>query len=634
MGSRQIAQQNGSSEPGRESSESARSRRLFEMGIDHYNAGRYYTALDLFRRLKGYGPDRNPLLTASYLLAMKSYFQIGRGEDAADVGREFLTRFPRSSYRDDIHECFGDIFVRGGRYRSAVQSYLTARLQSDSDSTVVRLDQKLRRLGEGLLSEGEISDLLVTELNPSSRAILTVMLADRLLAQGHIDRAVLTLFRMDLASLPLSFEDFYASLKSRSYQDGGEGATVGVVLPLSGYNESAGTAFLNGIQEAVETLRDKQSLNIDLEIIDNSGDDIGTVASVQVLAANPNVVAAIGPLSTVNSVTAATAAMSVGLPLLVPVSTQVGLGGMGQNVFQMNVDLYRQGRYAADYAVSSLGLKTLAVLAPADRFGKNLADGFVQRASDLGADIVAVEWYSGIPVDLSDQFSSLRKTAFRLSPVRIDMAQLGLRLDSLDNTFDVSEEDFFPEEEDVARTLTRSDSSEIVLSSIEGIYLPIHLGDINYVASQFSSYYLDSQLLGNTNWYDPEVLDQEMIGPNVNGMVVLADHLNPLDRNEATYAEASNLEVEDRPEYKMALFGYDIMTFLAAQLGEDATRRSVLENLQRAKSFRGMAKLISFSGDRDRVNSSLYILEYRDGDFITVGEVNSDSLLTYTVQSP
>ena len=30
----------------------SQSRTLFEQGVKHYNAGRYYSALDIFRRLK------------------------------------------------------------------------------------------------------------------------------------------------------------------------------------------------------------------------------------------------------------------------------------------------------------------------------------------------------------------------------------------------------------------------------------------------------------------------------------------------------------------------------------------------------------------------------------------------------
>ena len=611
-----------------------RSLKLFEKGIDHYNAGRFYSALDIFRRLTGLPPSRNSQLSACYLMTMKSHFQVGNISDAMEVGREFLTRFPTSSYRGNVQECFGDIFVKTCRYQSAVRSYLKARAAARSKRMTIRLDQRLKRLANGLMSREEIEDLLAIELDAQSRSILTFMLASTLLAKGKSDTAALTLFRMDLESLPSSFEDSYESLRQQSYQGSREAVMIGVVLPLTGYDETLGRAFLSGIQVAVESLQERLARTIVLEVMDNGGDILRTVKCIQILSSNPNLVAIIGPLSTLNSVTAATAVQSFGIPLLVPMSTQVGLSNVGKNVFQMSTDLHKQGRYAAEYAISSLGLERLAVLTPADRFGKELSDGFVQRADELGAEIVTIEWYSGLPVDLSQQLISLRKIAFQLLTLAPDTTSLNLELDTLDNTFVVSERDFFPETVSSEEGLTPKDSSEIVLSTIDGIYLPIHQGDINYVASQFPAYNLDSQLLGNTNWYDPDELGQEMISPHVNGMIVLADHISFSDQKGERIPESENLRVKDREEYRVAIFGYDIMTFLTGQLGDDPTRVTVLENLSRSKSFRGTGKLFSFTEAPARVNSSSFILEFRNGKFIGVGEVISDSLRAQKVQSP
>ncbi|MFQ6616075.1 MAG: penicillin-binding protein activator [Fidelibacterota bacterium] len=611
----------------------SRSARLFEKGVEHYNAGRYYSALDIFRRLMNYPPEKNARLTASTLMTMKSYFHAGRPEEAMDVGRSFLIRFPKSSYGDDVYECFGDIFVTKGRYRSALESYLQARKKAEGDSALYRIDDKLAHLAGGLLNEEEIRDLLAVEADTSSRSILTLMLANRFLASGKVDEAALTLFRMEVESIPLSFMDDYAALKQRTYHGERRVAIIGAVLPLSGYDQTYGTSFLRGMQEAVQTVRERQPVEIVLEVMDNAGEDITTVSCMKTLMANPNVVAIVGPLSTPNSVTAAAAASQNNIPVLIPLSTQVGLIDIGSNVFQMTVDLVNQGRYAAEYAVSAMGLRALAVVTPADYFGKQLTDGFVQRADELGAEIVAVEWYTGVPVDLRAQFSSLRKTAFGLTDLRSGPGSLSLELDTADNTFFISERDFFPEREVRVSSLSSIDSSRVVLNGIEGIYFPIHRGDINYVASQFSSYYLDTQLLGNANWYDAQELGQEMIGPNIDGIVILSDHVNPWDRKKGEIP-SDELLLEEGDDHRMALFGYDIMTFLAGQIGDQPSRASVLENLKGAESFRGRGKIFSFTENRERVNTSLYVLSYQNGGFITVGEFNSDSLLTHTVQSP
>lgn len=612
----------------------ARSHRSFEKAVEHYNAGRYYSALDIFRRLTALPPSRNPQLTACYLMTMKSYYHVGNLAGAIEVGRESLSKFPDSSYRGYIHECFGDVFVKQGRYRLATESYLKARGGTDSGLLIRRVDDKLAHLSEGLLTGEEIEDLLVFESDSSTRTILMLMVASTLLARGDPDAAAFALLKMDTAILPPHFLRNYEDLRRRTYMGSGEAVIVGVVLPLSGYDEKMGKAFLSGLQAAVESLQQRLPRTIILQVLDNGGDVLRTVSCMQTLASNPNVVTIVGPISTMNSTVAAATAQRLGVSLLVPISSQVGLSRVGENVFQMNPDLHKQGRYAADYAVRSLGLKTLAVVAPADRFGKELSDGFVQRAEELDAEIVAVQWYSGIPVDLSRQFGSVRKMAFQLLQLQPDAVDQSLQLDSADNTFMISEADFFPEQRPVDQTLSPADSTEMMLESIEGVYLPIHLGDINYVASQFLAHNLDAQLLGNSSWYDPDELGQELIGPNIDGMVVLADHMNRSDEPGEHDLWASDLGLSDRDEYRMAISGYDIMTFLAGQFGDEPTRLSVLENLSQSKSFRGTGRLFSFTDSAPRVNSSLHILEYREGKFIEVGEIEADSLRTYELQSP
>ena len=80
-------------DPANQRLNASRSRKLFEQGIEHYNAGRYYSALDIFRRLKNHPPDQSPQLTASTLMCMKSYAMVGRYDEAKDTAREFFEKF-------------------------------------------------------------------------------------------------------------------------------------------------------------------------------------------------------------------------------------------------------------------------------------------------------------------------------------------------------------------------------------------------------------------------------------------------------------------------------------------------------------------------------------------------------------
>lgn len=610
------------------------SSRQFEKGVKHYNAGRYYSALDIFRRLKNYPPAKNPQLTASTLMCMKSHFRIGRTENARETGREFLKSFPGSSYIDDVHECFGDIFLEKNRYTAAVRSYLEALTVSMDDSTALRLQQKIMKLSTSYLEKKEIEDVLAKELLPSNRAILYLMMANSLLASGETDAAALTLFRMDREVLSPGLQEFYDSLRSRTYRKEHKAVTVGVVVPLSGFDEGYGKAFLAGLRWGVETTRSRVPIDIVMELVDNEGDNLMTTEGIQALSANPNVVAIIGPLSNINAVTAATAVDGLQIPLLIPTATRAGLAMMSTNAYQLNPDLFKQGQYAAQYAVGTLGLRRVAVVAPADRFGKTLTDGFVQRSDDLGAEVVTVEWYSGIPLDLRDQLSSLRRVAFQLETLRQDSIHAPVELDSNDLTSIVKLEDFFPEEDQDAKELSPEDSSELILTSIDAVYLPIHTGDINYIASQFSSYYLDTQILGNGNWYEPEEFGQEMIGPNLEGMIVFSDYLHDTKWLTGQWSENIYSPLTSRAEHRMAMIGYETAAFLTSHLGANLTRASLLENLRKPQTVRGKARDFSFAEVSPRVNSSLNVLQYTSGEFSIVAQFLSDSLFVPTVRSP
>ena len=119
----------------------SRSRKLFEQGVEHYNAGRYYSALDIFRRLKNHPPEESPQITASTLMCMKSYAQVGRYDEAKATAREFLKKFNDSAYLPDIHMTLGDIYVSEGYHGAALESYLKARSAGGVRNT--QIDEKL-----------------------------------------------------------------------------------------------------------------------------------------------------------------------------------------------------------------------------------------------------------------------------------------------------------------------------------------------------------------------------------------------------------------------------------------------------------------------------------------------------------
>jgi len=175
----------------------------FDRAVNHYNSGRYYSALDLFRKLSSYPPEVNPRLSASMMMTMRSYYRIGKYDDAFEVGRKFLEEFQVSTYRDDVYNLFGDVSASQNWFQSAAKHWLTARSITEDPFLKERIDEKLVQLSKGFLSQNEVKDLLSSESHPASRSILNLIIAGGLLRSGDPDGAALVLFRLDRESLPL-----------------------------------------------------------------------------------------------------------------------------------------------------------------------------------------------------------------------------------------------------------------------------------------------------------------------------------------------------------------------------------------------------------------------------------------------
>ena len=65
---------------------------------------------------------------------------------------------------------------------------------------------------------------------------------------------------------------------------------------------------------------------------------------------------------------------------------------------------------------------------------------------------------------------------------------LGMEIDSLDALFDVSLDDFFDLPEAKNKKMSSSDSSKVILSTIQAIYLPINFHDLEFIGPQIPMY--------------------------------------------------------------------------------------------------------------------------------------------------
>jgi ABC-type branched-subunit amino acid transport system substrate-binding protein len=163
---------------------------------------------------------------------------------------------------------------------------------------------------------------------------------------------------------------------------------VALLLPLSGEHAHIGEQLLDALQLALEG-----SWAVSWTVVDSEGNADVARQRVNELAADPAVLAIIGPVGVAESTAAAEAAQAAQIPLLT-LTSQEGVEDVGAWVFRLRVSPQAQARYMAYVAVDELHLTRFAVLHPDDDYGREAMLAFVEVISQRGAQITAIESYA------------------------------------------------------------------------------------------------------------------------------------------------------------------------------------------------------------------------------------------------
>jgi hypothetical protein len=272
-----------------------------------------------------------------------------------------------------------------------------------------------------------------------------------------------------------------------------------------------------------------------------------------------------------------------------------------------------------------LKLDSLAIIAPADSYGEIQTDAFIKEVDRLGGTVVATEWYSGQPKNLKRQFKDLRRIAFSLLPKEesFDKA-LGMEIDSLDALFDISAEDFFDLPKTKQKRMSSSDSTKIVLNTIQGIYLPIHKDDLEYIGPQLPMYNFNAKIIGNENWQNQKILQKDNIGPYLKDLSIITTfYASPFD--------STGFDGELRIAYYR---GYNTANMLTQLHLESQSRKSMSQSLKSVDLYSGQGYNYSPDPSNPHVNAAFQILEFNGNDLIPLGVFYGDSLRLVSLQYP
>jgi len=626
----------------------------FRSALELFEAGEFRQAAERFQAVIAEHPTSHRT-TASYLMQARCYLRLNDNLRAARTLRTLLDLYPQTSYRPDAHLDLGTVLERIGREEDALVEYRAAweGLEPGSPPKLVALTiAALDSLTARSIAPSRLREIARRASEEPEQVYFWLRAAEIEINRQNYVGAVeafdtLTLIRRDTAFAE-RVESLYRRITARS------SLTLGVLVPLLAESEPSavqelGTEIAEGIAFAVEQYHadPRTRLTVGLEVRDTRRDPPTAQAEVSALAAQGDVIAIVGPVFSTAASAAAVEAQVQGIPLISPTANATGIAARGDMVFQANPDYETRGRAMARYAVLTKGFRRLALLAPSDTFGRQLAEAFLREARLLDASIVATEWYLRGMSDLKPQLGAIRRTAMMLTADPLlafggnlqredlmKLASLGVPLRRLDSLMAAGAT--IPGSAllgpnaramvdslqlSVAYDLSKIDSLGYPVTGIDAIYIPISSpSEIGVVSSQVIYFNFQSQLLGSGEWNSIAELDANK--RYCEGVTFETDSF--IDSASASYRDFSTAYTMryKKPPSRNTLYGYDAASIVLRCIRRGAnTRRDLAQALADVDDFRGLRSRIGFS--TGRVNMWLTIVQYADDRIQRVAEVAS-----------
>lgn len=582
---------------------------LAKNAVELYKKGDYDQALQVFEELHKIRFEYQSNKVVHFMLG-KTLYKLKNYKRAKSIQKDFLLNYPNDIMADFVRHNLGEIYYRLGEYPKAMREFLAVAV--DAKNAPLR-SKGLTLAGYILESKVTLDDIRKQRnqtVNIIEKAFLTLKLSENLYMRGAGDlaRSEARDFLSEYKNPP--FKDEIERISKGKFYERESSVTIGVLLPLTGEHSENGMNILRGIKTAYDEQPEEVRRKIKLTIIDNESDQVKTVKSMIRFAGDPSILTVIGPMNSDNATAAAAIANSFGLPMISPTATKEGISGLGSYSFQANSDLTVRGRSLAKFAVDSLGLKRIAILSPADNYGKEMTDSFASEIDKLGGEIVAQSWYYGVPENLRLQFSQFRRIGFRIQeelfPTEVPPDSAEILADST-----LSDSLVMVKLADLSKPVEEVDSSKIMLDVIDGFYLPIQFGEIKYVAPQFAFWNFKTQILGGQNWYDEELLNDRDISRYLDGTIFSSDIYRGSENEELLALQARYNELYGEEPYRTDIFGYDCLNLVLDIVNQKvSTRNMFIEKLNSVSNYTGVAGNIDFTGESKRVNDFMHILKF------------------------
>ncbi|MFY0698657.1 MAG: ABC transporter substrate-binding protein [Balneola sp.] len=380
-----------------------------------------------------------------------------------------------------------------------------------------------------------------------------------------IDSSAVDLFQIEAALRDsLTYASRYPFQKY-SYAPTGMSYQIGVALPsfeLNSDNYEIPQHLYFGIQTAVEEFNANQPDK--KAFINFSRTNVDSIQSEDILnhlVWSKDVDVVIGPLFSNVAKSFSDLAEVYEVPVITPLANSDSLSIANNYMFQTNPTFAVQGKKMAQYAVNSLGLDTVAVLAEMDALGEASALAFRHEAERLGAFV----------------------QHFFLKDLESD-------------GYDISEYTAYLSKTD---TLVPSPGLKAIYAPFTGAAAPTLIRNLLTDLEASRSDYI---LLGSEEWADTDLENTRLPETSIHYTQSFEIRYGETDVEE--FATNFRLRFQTEPN-QFAFIGYDVTKFVLSTLNRVGNPDLLKQGLHELKNYRGLSG--NFGFDSEHINQKVLI---------------------------
>jgi len=589
---------------------SSREWTIFRKGVAEYQKGNYETARQSFSLMISKLPN-SALTTANKLMLAKTNYKSGDYDVSLRQCEEFKQFYPSSDYIDDVKYLIGNNYYRQNRIETAVVTWLDAAFESGDKSLkrkILKLADDVIRYKMNRISLEELSKKHASsEINES----LSFNIADNSYRNGNYSNA-----KILLAGLVSSAKTGYYREKAEDLLENISGTPenqiqIAALLPLSGQNEDVGKSLLSGFKLAVNEYNVGAAKKIVIVEYDYASDLVTALQQVKKISSNPAPIAIFGPVE--NEIVAACAAVAEyeGISVISPTASSDKIRTISQNCINLAPTVKTMARTIQTFAYDSLGIRRAATFSPIDDYYISMTDEFKTAHEEKGGIIATQEWYYPGDQNYKKQLRKMKRVGLKLAFIDSLITENPEISDStIDSSFIVYMEE---QRELLKETKTTLDSADVPVTTFDAMFMPVYVDDISYMAAQFAYANFQTQIIGNSDWYDNDALKKNR--NYINGIIFVTDgYLNEEDWDYRQFRNKFRNTYKTTPA-KFELIAYDSFKFISQIFNKkDVARSDVIEEIVSLKPHQGIYR--NFDMDSQGANKSCRILKYIYGQII------------------